>query len=587
MDFTPSKDAQLFFKSRQYTTWEIIKAYWQSSNKVSAYLFSIAVLLLSITMVGFDVIFNYWYNYFYNALQAYDMHATIRLLFIFTVLAGINIVIAVYRYYLSQFFGLRWRRWLTEQLMGRWLEKRGYYYLETFDVKTDNPDQRIQEDVSGLVVNSIGLVVGLVTAITTFPAFVYILWTLSGVLTLHLGFLGTVHIHGYLVWVGLLYNLIGTLITFKIGRPLVNLNFEQQQREATFRFSAIDLRSHAEQVAMYRGEHHQKSILNFHFMRVLENWYAIILRQKLLLWFTGGFNQAAVLLPLLVALPNYFGKVFLLGGLMQSIRAFASVQESLAYLINAYTSIAEWRATCQRLTTFVNHLNEAEMKAERFDHIVMTKQSENDIAIKNLVIKTPNDHVLLGNIDEQFIHGNSYVIKGESGIGKSTFIRAIAGVWPFASGEVVFPDGKHIMYLPQQPYMPIGTLAEAILFPDKKDPLLEKRLVEVLEDCHLEEFIPRLHEVAHWSEQLSPGEQQRIAFARVLLHKPDWVFLDESTSMLDANNEAHLYHLLQKRLPNCSVVSVGHHASVDAFHQHVLDITKYSHKTNHHAEMLS
>jgi len=583
MDFSPGKDAAPFFTSRPYTTWEIIKAYWQSPHKFSAYVFTASVLFLTIMLVGFDVVFNYWYNYFYNALQEYKVHATIRLLFVFTILAGINIVIAVYRYYLSQLFGLKWRRWLTEQLMGRWLSKKGYYYLETFDVKTDNPDQRIQEDVNGLISNSIGLVVGLVGAVTTFPAFVYILWTLSGVLTLSLGSFGTIHIHGYLVWAGLIYNLVGTLITFKIGRPLVKLNFEQQQREATFRFSAIDLRSHAEQVAMYRGEHHQKSILNSHFLRVLENWYAIILRQKKLLWFTGGFNQAAVLLPLLVALPNYFGKVFLLGGLMQSIRAFSSVQESLSYLINSYTTIAEWRATCSRLTTFLNHLYEAEMKAEKLDHMVIKEQQENTINIKDLVIKTPLDQMLLGKIDEAFIQGNNYVIKGESGIGKSTFIRAIAGVWPFASGEVTFPRHKRVMYLPQQPYMPIGTLAEAILFPDKQDPLLEKNLEKVLRDCHLEEFIPRLTEVAHWSEQLSPGEQQRIAFARVLLHKPDWVFLDESTSMLDNANEAHLYHLLQKELPNCSLISVGHHASVDVFHQHVIDMTRYSHKINDHA----
>lgn len=581
MDFSPTKDATPFLTSRPYTIWQLIKAYWQSEHKVSAYLFTMGVLALTIVLVGFDVVFNYWYNYFYNALQAYDMYFAIKLLAFFTILAGINIVVAVYRYYLSQLFGLQWRRWLTGQLMGRWLEKRGYYYLETFDIKTDNPDQRIQEDVNGLIANSISLVVGLVSAVTTFPAFVYILWTLSGVMTIHLGSLGTVHIHGYLVWVGLLYNLIGTLITFKIGRPLVNLNFEQQQREATFRFSAIDLRSHAEQVALYRGEDHQKSILNFHFKRVLENWYAIILRQKLLLWFTGGFNQAAVLLPLLVALPNYFGKVFLLGGLMQSIRAFGSVQDSLSYLVNSYTAIAEWKATCNRLTTFMNHLYEAEMKAEKADRLVIKQQPENAIHVKQLVIKTPNDHVLLGSINEDFIHGSNYVIKGESGIGKSTFIRALAGVWPFTSGEVTFPEDRRVMYLPQQPYMPIGSLAEAILFPDKKDPELEKHLEAVLKDCHLEEFIPRLNEVAHWSEQLSPGEQQRVAFARVLLHKPDWVFLDESTSMLDIENEAHLYNLLRKRLPDCSIVSVGHHASVDLFHHHVVNMTRYSHKQSY------
>jgi putative ATP-binding cassette transporter len=569
-------DKDQLIKSDHYSAWQLIKAYWQSKERFSAYLLTILILVLTIALVGFDVVFNYWYNYFYNALQAYDVHSSVKLLVIFFVLAAINIVLQVYRFYISQLFGLRWRRWLTEQLLGVWLAKRGYYYLENFDVKTDNPDQRIQEDAGTLISNSIDLTVGLVAAITTFPAFVYILWSLSGVLTIPLGPLGTLHIHGYLVWVGLIYNLIGTLTTFKIGRPLVNLNFEQQHREATFRYAAIDVRTHAEHVALYRGEHHQKSILDKLFGRVLDNWYAIILRQKLLLWFTGGFNQTAVLLPLIVALPNYFDKVFLLGGLMQSIRAFSSVQDSLSYLVNSYTQIAQWRAISERLRTFVNHLNDAEVRAENENHLVINHHDENEIITKNVTIKTPGGEKLLENINQKFMHGQSYVIKGASGIGKSTFVRALAGIWPFASGEVTFPQGKNVMYLPQKAYMPIGTLAEAIMFPDRHHPELTGALTGVLHDCHLDNLIPRLNETAQWSEQLSPGEQQRIAFARVLLHKPDWVFMDESTSMLDMANEAHLYNLLKERLPNCSIVSVGHHPSVDVFHDHVINMADYS-----------
>lgn len=576
MDLRPNQNDKQILKSRHYTAWQLISLYWKSEYKVSAYIFFAVILVLTVTMVGFDVAFNYWYNYFYNALQAYNLPSTLKLLAVFCVLAAFYIVIAVYRYYISQLFALGWRRWLTDQVLNRWLEKRAYYYLETFDVKTDNPDQRIQEDINSLIASSISLTVGLVSAVTTFPAFIYILWTLSGVLAIPLGSLGTLHIYGYLVWVGLIYNLIGTLITFKIGYPLVNLNFEQQQREATFRFSAIDLRSHAEQVALYRGEGHQKNILNFHFGRVLENWYAIILRQKLLLWFTAGFNQIAILLPLLAALPNYFGKVFLLGGLMQTISAFGRVQDSLSYLITSYTQIADWRATALRLTSFLNHLSDSESLVKKADQVDFQHNADNAITVKNLTINTAQDHVLLGSIDENFVHGQNYVIKGESGIGKSTFIKTIAGVWPYASGIISLPKQNHIMYLPQKPYMPMGTLAEAILFPDKKNPELEKHLEAAMHDCHLSAFISRLQESAHWSEQLSPGEQQRIAFARVLIHKPDWVFLDESTSMLDLANEKHLYNMLRERLPNCSIITVAHHASVDDFHHHVLNMSKYS-----------
>lgn len=574
-DVLTSGKAEQLLKQKHYTAWELIKLYWYSSQRKSAYLFALVILVMTVTLVGFDVAFTYWFNHFYDALQAYKAELAFKLVGVFCALAFFWIILQVYRYYITQLFSLRWRRWLTDQFVNRWLNKRGYYYLENFETGTDNPDQRIQEDIGGIVNSTISLTVGLVNALTTFPAFIYVLWTLSGVLTLHVGFLGTFHIYGYLVWVGLLYNLIGTVITFKIGYPLINLNFEQQRREATFRYAAIDLRSHAEHVALYRGEHHQKMILGDLFKNVLDNWYQIILRQKKILWFTSGFNQTAVLLPLLAALPNYFRHVFNLGGLMQSLRAFNSVQESLSYLVNAYTSIAEWRAICKRLTTFVDHLSDVEQDASRHDMVLTQHHPENSIIASDITIQTPDGQTLLDNIQQTFYSGQSYVIKGESGIGKSTFVRVIAGIWPYASGDIVFPADKKIMFLPQKAYMPFGSLAEAILFPDRHQGELKAQLKTVLHDCHLDNLVPHLEEVAPWSEKLSPGEQQRVAFARVLLHKPDWVFLDESTSMLDMANEAHLYKLLRERLPQCTIVSVGHHPSVDAFHDHVVDMSIY------------
>ena len=559
-----------------YTAWQLIKLYWRSEKRKYAYAAALFIILMTLVLVAFDVIFSYWFNYFYDALQEYKLHQAIYLLVMFFALAGLYIILAVYRYYISQVFGLRWRRWLTEQFIDRWLLNRDYYFLETFDEHTDNPDQRIQEDINSLVVNSISLSIGLIGAVTTFLAFIYVLWQLSGKLHLHLGSLGTWNIPGYLVWVAIIYSSIGTYLTFKIGRPLVGLNFEQQRREATFRFAAIDLRSHAENVALYRGEGHQKSILQQLFGRVLDNWYAIILRQKLLLWFTSGYNQAAVALPLLVVLPNYFEKVFLLGGLMQSLRAFSSIQDALSFFVNSYPQIAEWRAVTQRLTTLLDHMNAIDQKVAEQDQLSFHKEAENKIVAKNVSISTPNGSALLKGINEEFIHKQNYLLQGISGIGKSTFIRTIAGIWPYAAGDIVLPTRQKIMYLPQKVYMPIGTLAEAILFPDKQHPELETMLPQVLRDCRLENLIPRLNETAAWSDQLSPGEQQRVAFARVLIHKPDWVFLDETTSMLDLANEAHMYNLLKTQLPNCSIISVSHRPTLDTFHDHVINVTRYS-----------
>lgn len=562
-----------------YTMWRLIAAYWRSSNKVVAYIFFIIVLLMTMSLVGLDVLLSYWYNHFYDALQAYDKRGTIDLLKVFAFIAAMMIVVAVYRYYISQTFGLRWRRWLTEKFVSRWLQKRTYYLLENFDEKTDNPDQRIQEDIASIVSMSLDLTMGLVSSVTTFFAFIFILWQLSSVITLSLGWLGTYHVPGYLVWVGVIYAIIGTYLTIKLGNPLVALNFEQQRREAMFRYAAVDLRMHAENVALYRGEVHQRNILMRLFGNVLDNWFAIIKRQKRLLWFTAGYNQLSVFLPLLVALPNYFNKVFMLGGLIQTLGAFNRVQDSLSYLVNSYTTIAQWQAVGQRLTTFINHMNEVEANADAQNKLAFTKHEQNVIQAHGMSINTPRGQGLLENINEEFKHGAHYLIKGISGLGKSTFIRTVAGIWPYAEGQVVLPKNRLIMYIPQKPYMPIGTLEEAVMFPDKEHPEMLAQVESVLKKCNLEHLLPRLKESAAWSDQLSPGEQQRVAFARVLLHKPDWVFLDESTSMLDMTNEQRLYQLLKTELPHCSIISVGHRQSLDVHHDHIIDMAKYKPQT--------
>ncbi|HEU5281776.1 MAG TPA: ABC transporter ATP-binding protein/permease [Gammaproteobacteria bacterium] len=564
-----------YLPAEHYTIWRLIKAYFQSDERWFAYGFSMLIISLTVSLVGLDLVFNYWYSHFYDALQAYDKPGVLRLLFYFCGIAVSMIIIAVYRYYITQFFNLRWRKWLTNQFVGRWLQNRSYYLLENFDEKTDNPDQRIQEDVTAIISNTIDLVVGVLGAFMTLFTFIFVLWSLSGHLTLSFGSFGKLVIPGYLVWVGVLYASIGTYLTVKIGRPLVALNFEQQKREATFRYAAVEVRTHAEHIALYEGEHHQKTILNGLFDLVLSNYYLIILRQKLLLWFTAGYNQAAVIIPLIVALPNYFGKVFKLGGLIQSLNAFGKVQESLSFIVNAYTQIAQWQAIAQRLTTFVNHMNEAEAKAAMQNKLLFETHDANDIEVKNMTLYTPHLDVLLRGIHQTFKQGHAYLIKGDSGIGKSTFVRAMAGIWPYAAGQVIFPKQAKVMYLPQQPYMPVGTLEEAILFPDHHKPELRSRIEAVMQLCNLAAFIPRLNQTLPWAEQLSPGEQQRVAFARVLLHRPDWVFLDESTSMLDKQNEALMYGLIKAQLPDCTVISVGHRDTLTAYHDVVVNMADY------------
>lgn len=562
--------------SHPYTLWQLIKVYWQSEQRFSAYAFLFGVIVLTGAIVGVDLVFNYWNNHFYNALQDYNKRSTIDLMLIFLFIASVFIILQVYRYYLQSMLGLRWRNWLTHQFLNRWLDQRSYYYLEAFDNTTDNPDQRIQEDINALVTYSLDLTIGLISSVTTLIVFLSVLWSLSGPLIIPLGSFGRLIIPSYLVWVAVIYAGLGTFFTFRIGRPLVSLNFEQQRREADFRFAAVDLRQHAEHVALYRGEHHQKNVLDRLFGKVLDNWYMIILRQKLLLWLTAGYNQLAVFVPFIAVLPNYFGKVFKLGGMIQALRAFAHVQDALSYIVTSYTKIAEWQAVSRRLITFLNHMNDAEKIAADSNKFIFTEKLDTNIVVKNVTASLPTGTVLLKHVNQEFAHGKNYVIKGHSGIGKSTLVRVIAGIWPYGSGEIDLPKRRKIMYVPQKSYMPLGTLREALLFPDNINAISDEKLKSLLRDCGLAELAPRIHEVAVWSLQLSPGEQQRIAFVRVIIHEPDWVFLDESTSALDLANEKNMYQLLKQNLPNCSVVSVGHRPSLDEYHEHEVDLSEYS-----------
>ncbi len=316
--------------------------------------------------------------------------------------------------------------------------------------------------------------------------------------------------------------------------------------------------------------------MNTLFYRVLDNWYAIILRQKLLLWFTAGYNQVSVILPLAVALPNYFIKVFKLGGLMQALSAFSRIQDAFSFIVNSYSAIAEWRAVIRRLLTFVNHMNEVEQEAKKQNKFIFLENTEDKIIAKNLIVKTPRGEILLENVNQELVHGQNYVVKGHSGLGKSTFVRTLAGIWPFGSGEISLPDNKKtIMFLPQTTYMPLGSLREAILFPDKTHDAPDSLLVSLLQECDLSQLSGRLHEVTSWTEHLSPGELQRIAFIRVLIHKPFWVFLDESTSALDLIHEKQVYVLLRDKLPDCSIVSVGHHPSIDGYHDQEINLEMY------------
>lgn len=559
-----------FFKD----VWLLTKSYWQSEEKKKAFLLLATIIALTLGIVYMLVLLNRWNNSFYSALQNYETDKIFDELIHFSWLAAIYIILAVYSYYLQQTLILHWRRWLTTRFIDIWLTNKTYYHLQMFGKDTDNPDQRISEDVRLFVEMTLSFSIGILKAFTTFASFVFILYRLSG--PLEFSFMGhQFAIEGYLLWASLIYSVLGTYVTHIVGRKLVQLNFIQQRYEADFRFSMIRLRESAESVAFYRGEQQEGMVFKERFRLLLSNFWKLINKQKQLVWLNSGYSQIAIIFPFVVAMNRYLSKEITLGGLMQVASAFGNVQGSLSYFVDMYSSIAQWQAVVMRLTYFGRHMNEVSREAERF-HLERFATSK-AVSAENMQVNLPDGRVLLKDINLSLKPGNNVLIKGVSGSGKSTLLRAIAGIWPFVEGRINLPETKDLMFIPQKPYLPLGTLREALLYPGTK-PLDDESLGALMDLCKIGHLKNQLDTEADWSHVLSVGEQQRLAFVRAHIQKPLWLFLDEATSALDEETEAAMYELLAERLRDTTVVSVGHRSTLNRFHALVLRIDPATHR---------
>ena len=516
------------------------------------------------------VLLNQWNNSFYSALQNYDAQKIFDELIHFSWLAAIYILLAVYSYYLQQTLILHWRRWLTTRFIDIWLQNKTYYNLQMFGKDTDNPDQRISEDVRQFVEMTLSFGIGILKAFCTFASFVVILYNLSGSLTFTI--MGkTWTINGYMLWASLLYSVIGTYITHLVGRKLVKINFIQQKYEADFRFSMIRLRESAESVAFYRGEAQEGSVFKQRFKMLLDNFWKLVNKQKQLVFLNSGYSQIAIIFPFVVAMNRYLTKEVTLGGLMQVASAFGRVQDSLSYFVDMYSSIAQWQAVVMRLTYFGHHMHDVSQQAERF-HVERFAAAD-AVKVSNMQINLPDGQPLLQNICFTLQPGHNVLIKGVSGSGKSTLLRAISGIWPFVDGKIFLPERDKLMFIPQKPYLPLGTLRAALNYPGNK-PVDDAELVYLMDLCQIGYLKDKLDLEADWSHVLSVGEQQRLAFVRAHIQQPQWLFLDEATSALDEDTEATMYSLLQERLPQTTVVSVGHRSTLNKYHEHVLRLNK-------------
>ena len=563
---------QKFTLSRQFfkDVWYLTKSYWQSEEKKKAFWLLTCIIALTFGVVFMLVQLNTWNNSFYSALQNYDAEKISSELIHFSWLAAIYIILAVYSYYLQQTLILHWRRWLTTRFIDIWLQNKTYYNLQMFGKDTDNPDQRISEDVRQFVEMTLGFAIGILKSLCTFISFVFILYQLSGPLSF--SFMGkTWTIHGYMLWASLLYSILGTYITHVVGRKLVKLNFIQQRYEADFRFSMIRLRESAESVAFYRGEAQEGKVFKNRFKLLLDNFWQLVNKQKQLVFLNSGYSQIAIIFPFVVAMNRYLAKEVSLGGLMQVASAFGRVQDSLSYFVDMYSSIAQWQAVVMRLTYFGRHMHEVSQQAEQF-HVERFATSE-AVSVEQMQVNLPDDAVLLQDINFTLQPGRNVLIKGVSGSGKSTLLRALAGIWPFVTGKINLPKTEELMFIPQKPYIPLGSLREAMLYPGRK-PLSDEELLYLLDLCQIGYLRDKLDLVADWSHVLSVGEQQRLAFVRAHIQEPKWLFLDEATSALDEDTEAAMYALLAERLRQTTLVSIGHRSTLNKYHELMLVIDK-------------
>ncbi len=553
--------------------WRLAIPYFRSEDRWAGRGLLAAVITIELSIVAINVLINQWNNRFYNALQAHDWNAFVSELLFFCMLAAIYIALAVYQLYLNQWLQIRWRRWLTASFLDHWLTGSNHYRMQLLGDAADNPDQRIAEDISMFIDRTLTIGVGLLSSIVTLGSFVVILWALSADAPLHL-FGMTFAIPGYLVWAALIYAAIGTVLTHLVGRALIALNFLQQRYEADFRFNLVRVRENSEQIALLDGERAERDRLLVRFGNVVANWLAIMSRQKKLTFLTAGYSQVSVIFPFIVVSPAYFAGAMQLGGLMQTASAFNSVQGALSFFITVYRTMAEWRAVIERLTGFDQAVATARAAASTPPMIQIAPVEADSVGLKDLNVCLPNGAPLLAADGVSVKSRDKVLVSGPSGAGKSTLFRALAGIWPFGSGTVQVPNGARRMTLPQRPYFPIAPLAAAVAYPAEPGQYEPAKVAELIAAVGLPALAARIEEETHWNRMLSLGEQQRLGIARALLHRPDYLFLDEATASLDEPAEAALYKLITERLPQTTVVSIGHRATLAAFHKRRLSLTR-------------
>ena len=541
--------------------WMFAGGYLSPKRSIKPLLFFVLIVTLTLFSVRLSLVHSTWYNNMYTALQEFNQTVFWEQMILFCFIAGFSVAAALISYYLNQRFSINWIEWLNTELLEKWMDKRAYYKSQYIGNNLDNPDQRIQQDIQSYVKTTLSLSTGVIDAVTSMISYTILLWGLAGPMTL----LG-IEIPRAMVYLVFAYVIFTTLIAFWLGKPLIRLNFANEKLNANYRYSLIRVKEYAESIAFYAGEKVEKSRLYKQFRAVIDNMWDIVFRALKFSGFNLVVSQIYVVFPLLIQVGRYFEKQIKLGDLMQTLQVFGKLHSNLSFFRNTYDSFAEYKATLDRLTGF-HYSVEAAQKQSKTD----ITDHPTDVIFQHLSVKSPMGKILIKDLNLTLTQGHSLLIQGQSGVGKTTLLRTIAGLWSYAEGKIFCPQ-HNTLFLSQRPYLPQGNLLTALYYPDTTENVDLAKITRVLEQVQLAHLQDRLEQEQDWSRILSLGEQQRLAFARLLLHKPKVAFLDEASASLDEGMEYAMYRLIREELPNTTIISVGHRSTLVPLHQQQLEL---------------
>jgi vitamin B12/bleomycin/antimicrobial peptide transport system ATP-binding/permease protein len=520
------------------------------------------LLLLTVMSVRLDVLLTYQSNGLYTALQNLDAPTFWKYIAIFGVLATVNVILVLFSFWVGQAQIIHWRLWLNQRMVGDWLGGTAYHRMRFVKDPVDNPDQRIQQDITSYADDSQSLALGAVSSSVSLVSFTIILWSLSGPLTVF-----GLQIPRAMVFLAFIYVIIATVLAFRIGRPLIRLNFLNELLTASYRYNLVRIRDNSENIAFYRGEQVENTGLMGRFVAVIANTWAIVYRSLKFQGFNLAISQIAVIFPVVIQAPRFFSQQITLGDVTQTAQAFGQVEGSLSFFRLAYDDFASYKASLNRLTQLLDANDEA-----RALPVAQTEERPDGLGVRDLDVRLPDGRPLLTDLDLDIRGGESLLVKGPSGSGKTTLLRSLAGLWPYVDGTIDRPMDGEAMFCGQAPYLPLGTLRTGLAYPSPAETLSDDVAADILRAVQLGHLADRLDVETDWSKTLSPGEQQRLAFGRILIARPALAFFDETTSALDEGMEHAIYGLVRERMPDCTIVSVGHRSSLETLHSNELTL---------------